>query len=178
LKLVPDCLTCHTKAAASTRVTDNLLPEPSACVKCHKQVAISNPPAVRINRFSHQLHLKLGNIAPVIAAAIDKGAYLQPAEDIRLHLDTKNPCEACHRGMEESDAPTRSLLPQMADCLVCHNQIDPPASCGFCHAADAKLTPANHTPDWVDRHSSGKANFDKASCAVCHGKHFTCEGCH
>ena len=139
---------------------------------------MAEPPATLLRRFNHQLHLKLGNLAPVIAAAIDQRRYLSPPGDIRRHLNTKNPCAACHRGMEESDAVTRAALPRMADCLVCHSKIEPPYSCEFCHAPGAPLKPASHTADWLDRHSSGQAGFDKQTCAVCHGRRFRCQGCH
>jgi hypothetical protein len=148
-------------------------------LQCHKTAEIGASMVTRLARFDHQLHLKLGNVAPIIAAAIDKKTYLTAAGvELRAQLSTQNLCEACHRGLEVSERPDRSGLPQMADCLVCHGQIDPPYSCEFCHANDAKLTPASHTPDFLDTHTSGKLSFDKTSCAVCHGRKFHCLGCH
>jgi hypothetical protein len=123
----------------------------------------------------------MGNVAPVIAAAIDSGEYLSPPRDIRRFLNTKNACEACHRGLAESDAVTDAAFPQMADCLVCHKKIekiDPPFSCAACHAKSFKLMPASHDAQWLDFHASGKANMDRQSCAVCHDRKFTCRGCH
>jgi len=174
-----DCAVCHAAALTSTRLDDNLLPAKGVCLQCHKTAEIGAPMATRLAQFDHQLHLKLGNVAPLIAAAIDKKTYLtSTSPELRAELNTQNPCEACHRGLEASDRPERSGLPQMADCLVCHNQIDPPYSCEFCHAKGAKLTPASHTPDYLDTHTSGKSGFDKTTCAVCHGRKFRCLGCH
>ena len=102
--------------------------------------------------FSHKKHLAIGNIAPILAAAIDKGTYLGNPGDIRRHLNTTNPCAACHRGMEDSDRVSKINMPQMADCLVCHSKIDPPDSCTFCHVAGAKFRPASHTSDFLDKH--------------------------
>ena len=130
--------------------------------------------------FSHKKHLALGNIAPVIARAIDNGTYLSPpAGNLRAQLDTKNPCEACHRGLAEAEEITRANMPQMADCLVCHDQVEPPFSCSFCHTKDAVLKPAaTHTPDFLDSHPKKLASLGKETCDVCHGRKFRCLGCH
>ena len=180
LKLISDCAKCHSTAQSSTKAADNLLPSKTACAQCHKEgeVAIPAPGTTMVANFSHGFHLKMGNVAPILAAAIDKKDYLSNPGDIRRHLDNKNACEACHRGLEESDAVSKIDMPQMADCLVCHNQIDPPFSCAQCH--DPKwpnLQPANHhDADFHDKHSS-KAVV-KQGCSSCHGKTFTCMGCH
>jgi hypothetical protein len=179
LALKLECVVCHTAAPRSTQVEDNLLPSRQICLECHEDAAIPARIPVRISKFSHELHLRMGNIAPILAAAIDHNNYLQPAGDIRPHLNTKNACEACHRGLEQSDRVTRAALPQMADCLVCHTQIEPPFSCQDCHPKDAQLAPASHdTPHFLDAHSSGRLQLDKSTCAVCHGRVFQCMGCH
>jgi hypothetical protein len=170
--------TCHTGAAASTKATDNLLPAKTVCLQCHRDAQIPAPPETRVAFFSHAQHLKMGNLAPTIAAAIDKKTYLQQPGDIRRHLNTQNACEACHRGLEESDQVTPAAMPQMADCLVCHTEIDNPFSCEKCHAKNANLKPASHVPSYLSDHTSGKLNLDKASCVVCHGRNFRCLGCH
>jgi predicted CXXCH cytochrome family protein len=173
-----ECVTCHEAAASSTKVEDNLLPAKALCLRCHKEAEAPVPPTTRVAHFNHSLHLKMGNAAPVIAGAIDKKTYLQSPGDIRRHLETKNACEACHRGLGESDQVTAAAMPQMADCLVCHSQIDNPFSCEKCHAKDANLKPANHVSGFLSDHTSGKMNLDKTTCAVCHGRTFRCLGCH
>lgn len=176
------CAECHTLAPSSTSVQDDLLPSRHVCLGCHQESElppIPPKPATLLNQFSHALHLRIGNVAPFIAKAIDTKNYLQPADDIRRHLDTGNPCEACHRGLEESDQVTHAALPQMADCLVCHSVIDNPFSCETCHQKDAAfLKPASHVEHFLDLHSSGKLHMDLTTCAVCHGREFTCMGCH
>ena len=141
-------------------------------------LAAQSPPPLK--EFSHQKHLKLGNVAPVLAAAIDKGTYLgKNGAQIRPLLNSSNQCEACHRGLEISEKVGRANMPQMADCLVCHNEVEPPYSCEFCHPQDAQLKPAEiHTANFLDSHTKKTATFDKESCAVCHGRKFTCLGCH
>jgi hypothetical protein len=138
--------------------------------------AQTEPP--KLKPFSHKTHLKMGNISPVIAAAIDKGTYLSPPGNLRSRLNTNNPCLACHHGIEDSDGKAQSTFVAMADCLVCHNKIDPPDSCLFCHVAGSQLRPANHTKEFLESHGRANAKLDLKTCAVCHGKKFTCMGCH
>lgn len=133
---------------------------------------------VRLKPFSHATHLKMGNIAPVIAAAIDKGTYLSPPGDLRAQLNSGNACLACHHGIESSDGKVKSTFLRMADCLVCHNKVDPPQSCAFCHTEGSKLKPASHTPEFFESHSRANSKLDMKTCAVCHGRKFTCMGCH
>lgn len=177
------CLDCHAAAAQSTSSSDNLLPLEKTCLKCHRdtaaiRAALSRPePQPKRNfRFSHKQHLDFGDLGPAIADAIEKGQYLSPARPAVADLKTGNVCAACHRGVNRVDVATAANLPRMADCLTCHNTIDPPDSCQFCHTKDAVLKPVSHTPDFIDAHTNKK--FDKASCAVCHGVRFTCMGCH
>jgi predicted CXXCH cytochrome family protein len=179
LELKLECAFCHAAAPSSTKASDDLLPSKQVCLGCHETAVISRPPKARVDKFSHQLHLRMGNIAPILAKAIDHGNYLQPAGEIRAHLNTKNACEACHRGLEQSDRVTPAALPQMADCLVCHSQIEPPYSCETCHDQTAELKPASHNaPHFLDAHSSGRMQMDQSTCALCHGRTFQCMGCH
>jgi hypothetical protein len=174
------CEKCHTAARGSTKASDNLLPSPAVCRECHQegQPVRSAPAPQFVAKFNHALHLKMGNVAPVIAAAIDKGTYLSAPGTARAQLNTRNPCEACHRGLRESDGVAKANFPAMADCLVCHNQIDVPFSCTQCHLETQPLRPSTHTADFLDVHSSGRMKLDKTTCAVCHGRRFTCQGCH
>jgi hypothetical protein len=133
---------------------------------------------VPLRRFNHEQHLKLGNLAPVLAAAIDQKTYLSDPGDMRRHLNSSSACAACHRGLAESDRVTAAALPKMADCLVCHSKIDPPFSCETCHEPGPHLRPANHSRGFLDRHADPQAGLDRTTCAVCHGRQFTCQGCH
>jgi len=177
---------CHAAAAASSQASDRNLPTEKNCLRCHdgrRAGRVETAPLPRLAtarrevRFNHKLHLGFGNIAPLLAAAIDGGKYLSESAHIRKHLDTKEACAACHRGLPQTDYSSRANLPQMADCLVCHSQIQPPFSCEKCHTAPAaSLKPATHAPEYLDAHSAMK--LDKPSCRVCHGVQFTCMGCH
>src|SRR5215831_1759419 len=164
LKLKLECMTCHTETGASTKPSDNLLPDKKVCLGCHQSVEIPDPPATRVAHFSHQQHLKMGNLGPVIAAAIDKKQYLQPPGEIRRFLNGSNECAACHRGLEESQQASAANMPKMADCIVCHNQIDNPFSCEKCHSKGDNLKPSSHVEGFMSAHNSGKMSLDKASC--------------
>ena len=183
-----DCPVCHAAAAGSQAAADNLLPKPDVCANCHtgdRKLAaapsIKSPRKLTVTKFDHRLHVKLGPAVPAtMLKAIETKGYLADPRNLREQLAVagKHPCTGCHRGLEKSDSVSMAAFPHMADCLTCHNTIDPPFSCVKCHDEEQRLKPASHTNEWIDRHSTGKANLDKASCAVCHGRNFTCLGCH
>lgn len=174
------CAVCHAGATASVKSEDNLLPNPAICAGCHKDTRqVKEPRQSLVTKFNHALHAKFTDIAPKIAAALDSGTYLGKPQDVnRQDLQTTNACASCHRGLERSEEVSEANFPRMADCLVCHTRTDPPFSCSKCHTPGNHLKPVSHTNDWLDRHSSAKVEKDKASCAVCHGRRFTCLGCH
>lgn len=182
-----ECMDCHATVRTSKAATDLNLPKQKVCLRCHDGRKASKVEASvlsnwriepRTFRFDHALHLKLGNLAPVLAAAIDGGSYLGKVGDIRRHLETDNACQACHRGLEETDLATPANLPQMSDCLICHSEIDNPFSCQTCHIEGARLRPDDHTLEFVDLHSTGRLELDKLTCLPCHGTTFVCKGCH
>ena len=159
------------------------------CVACHKPMLEATTLSERhkgkvLRDYNHAVHLKMGNVAPVLAAAIDKKQYLASPQAVdvaalRAQLNTTNACQACHRGLESATgALVKANFPHMEDCLVCHNKIDAPFSCEKCHGANVKLKPVNHSADFLDQHTTGKLGLDKSTCASCHGKRFTCLGCH
>ena len=186
-KVGVSCTYCHASATGSIEATDLNLPKEEDCLLCHTgkiapeidtSTLLSRQTEERTFRFNHSFHLKLGNLAPILASAIDNGSYLGKQGDIRQYLDTNNPCEACHRGLDETDLATQANLPKMSDCLVCHSDIDPPYSCQNCHFDGVRLKPDDHTLEFSDLHSTGKLDLDKLSCLPCHGKTFSCKGCH
>ena len=185
-----NCTFCHSAASSSRSESDSLLPQAELCLACHNgqtapEIDVSplrdRSAVERLFWFNHERHLELGNAAPKIAAALDSGKYLGYPPDIREHLDTENSCVACHRGLDEAvSVDSKIHLPGMSDCLVCHDSVDAPFSCEECHSEQEHFTfrPADHTREFVDAHSSGKADLDKVACQACHGRNFTCMGCH
>ena len=156
-----------------------------SCQPCHapipKSSTVSRREArpVRWVKFSHAIHVKLPGVAQSLIQAIDSKKYLGTATpELRKMLETQNVCQACHRGMPEATgALAKANYPAMADCLVCHSKIDPPFSCVKCHAEDTNtLKPVSHAGGFIDGHTN--RGGDKATCAACHGRRFTCMGCH
>jgi hypothetical protein len=165
------------KGAMSNVIVHHRLARAALTLSLCCLIANAAPPPLK--EFSHAKHLKLGNVGPVIAQAIDKGTYLgSDGKSIRPLLNSTNQCTACHRGLENSDKISAANMPAMADCLVCHNTISPPDRCEFCHPKDAQLMPTNHVAGFLDSHTNKKAGLDLTTCAVCHGRKFTCLGCH
>jgi hypothetical protein len=174
-----ECVVCHAAAPASKSVSDNLMPRSEVCSSCHPgmKAAVKAPRSLTVSKFNHQLHVKMGPaIAASVAKAIQNKSYAGPP-DAAARVRGRHACTSCHTGLEKSDAVTEAAFPHMADCLTCHNQIDPPYSCVKCHTESPSLRPASHTKDFVDVHSAGKIQ-DKSGCATCHGRSFSCLGCH
>lgn len=172
------CVTCHPSINTSTKAADDNLPPAAACAGCHIDGRTARPSLPRkVDSFNHQLHTKFGNITPLLRAAIVSKQYL--AVQPPTHLDTKNNCASCHHGIEQSDdVRAASVHPAMADCLVCHNKMEAPFTCEKCHNDVPALKPANHSRDFIDFHNRKNAGLDRSTCFTCHGKQFTCLGCH
>lgn len=181
LKQVSGCEPCHTTAAKSTKAEDNLLPMETECVNCHHEIHIKEPRKTTVHQFNHELHLKV-NPGPLIAAAIKNKTWLGTAKEMPKSVNTRNACVACHHDIEESESAAPAVgkahYPRMADCLTCHNQINPPESCKKCHDPGTNFRPVSHTAAFVDGHATKGAIADKAECYSCHGRNFTCKGCH
>jgi hypothetical protein len=157
LTQVSTCQTCHTRAESSAKAEDNILPHESDCARCHDEVHIKEPRKTLVAKFPHATHIK------VVA---------------------KGDCLACHHAIDKSEnvaeADVKKHYPKMEECMACHSSsINPPESCKQCHDEKAMtFRPATHTSEWVDKHGDKNASIDKTTCTVCHGKKFTCKGCH
>jgi len=183
LTQVTACENCHTSAATSTKAEDDLIPDKSACVTCHDEIEIGNVRPTGVQKFNHAKHVPMGSVAPLIAAAIKGKTYLGVTAPTPESLAAaKDACSGCHHGILESenvphDKPVKAHFPQMADCLTCHNKISPPDSCKQCHVESTpNFRPTSHTAEFGDKHSD--KTLSKTGCATCHGRKFTCKGCH
>jgi hypothetical protein len=142
------CTDCHTAAPASKSASDNLAPDPIACVTCHEaeEMPTSWPAVERHLRFSHQGHVE------------------------RLGLE----CDHCHAGVI---VPGKPALPSMESCMGCHNGQAAPRECETCHEVPRlSLVPASHLPGW-DRQHGRQARLTDSSCFPCHAA-ADCQECH
>ena len=179
LKLKPDCTNCHTTVTHSTRAEDNNLPSAAVCKPCHENAAIPAPPKTLLAHFSHEKHLQLGNVAPIIAKAIDSGQYLSPAGDIRGHLNgTQRVPRVPPRHRDIGCGEPRRTCRKWPTAWFATTKSSCRSVARSCHGAGAKLRPADHPPEFLESHSRPDAKFDKTTCAVCHGRRFRCLGCH
>ena len=170
------CLDCHAPARESKAAADILVPTEDQCAVCHEggtatpvdTAGLKNfKTKPRSYRFNHEFHLRLGNAAPLIAAAIDSGRIsANPATRGSISIPAIPARRAT--GCREADMANEAHLPLMPDCLVCHSEVDNPFSCEKCHLEGVNLRPADHTRDFIDLHSTGKISYDKQTCLPCH----------
>ncbi len=173
------CTRCHSPAIESAKAEDNLLPGPAVCKSCHSAGRIKQPSRLTVSKFNHKIHVATPKLGEIIASAIRSGSYLGPVpESLARQLAGADQCTACHRGLREPDPVTKTAFPNMAECLVCHSDVEPPFSCEKCHSSGANLKPVSHTPEFLEAHSRPGALPETQSCQVCHGRKFTCLGCH
>lgn len=153
-----ECTTCHEMAESSTTGKDNLIPTKEICLDCHDEDEIGNPatvPPITDYRdlFSHQRHL---------------------ASDLK--------CETCHESVMERTDITPSVLPDMKNCMNCHERKSVSKDCYICHSQKEDLRPVSHSPNFIHNHSDLARNATtdvsgNKDCALCHKKRF-CQDCH
>ncbi|MFQ6114220.1 MAG: cytochrome c3 family protein, partial [bacterium] len=157
------CTDCHTKAAESTLVSDNLLPTMEDCSSCHdveseeectlchfedEETWLPLEATARELIFNHKFH--------VIEAGID--------------------CEKCHKNLAEVDFADAQSMPVMAECGSCHNNQQATLECVNCHTNTLTLRPVDHTADFLVTHKN-LARIDQEDCAICHTDN-DCSECH
>jgi len=159
------CADCHSEAAASVKASDNLLAKMEVCKSCHEEQTTSNctychlsadsttykatPSPSRELIFSHQKHVE----------------------------EQKTACETCHTVLDKADASTGELVPAMATCAICHNDVKATNACETCHTSLAALRPADHNRTNFVREHKFSARLGDAKCSACHTQE-TCVDCH
>ncbi len=152
-------------AANSTLASDNLFATMEACRNCHEDQMKNNctychtsadtttytasPNPKRELIFSHKFHTE----------------------------EQKVDCETCHKKLDDANALTGTLVPEMATCVTCHNDVKASNACEKCHTNFASLRPKDHNrSDFVHEHKQ-LARIDDAKCGTCHTQE-SCAECH
>ena len=164
------CMECHDAAPRSKVSSDVMLSKKTNCQSCHEEQlnenctfchtsddpttyqALQTPERELI--FSHELHVEQNQIA----------------------------CETCHTNLDAPKDVVGELVPPMATCNTCHDNVQATNSCESCHTNFVSLRPKNHDrTDFIREHKRfarmADASPEGASCASCHTQE-TCNDCH
>jgi hypothetical protein len=166
------CATCHSKPGVKPQLSAAL--DAEGCVGCHSPQEIENPGFTETRK--------------MIKQTVISGKFVDIKFSHRPHFQVKQKfgidCTTCHSGIPRSTALTDLALPEMVDCVACHDTARSiPAefhmsNCKTCHAESVSglftpvshtrtIKPASHTESFRIRHQEAAAAPD-APCYVCH----------
>jgi hypothetical protein len=165
------CAACHSKPGMKPRLTADSTTED--CRGCHTPEEIENPGFTEERRM----------IAPHVASGVYVNLKFAHAPHFKNRERLNINCTTCHYAVPTSTSLANLTLPQMVDCVQCHdNDKTMPAqfrmsNCSTCHidqesgAAPAGHTryvkPAFHTENFRQHHEA-EASAPGAKCYVCH----------
>lgn len=160
-----ECATCHESAATSKLSSENLLAKKENCQSCHEEQLAQN--CTYCHTSSDQ---------STYAAAASPQRELVFSHEAHVGVQ-KMDCVTCHTNLEKEGMPTGALVPAMATCNTCHNDVRASNTCETCHTDLAGLRPVDHNrTDFVREHKQ-TARLSTASCASCHTQE-SCIDCH
>ncbi len=161
------CEVCHANATASTSGFDDLLPTHAECATCHE---------VDDQNECSKCHLSASpSLSPRVNSYSEKFDHARHADKAELE------CSACHTDLD-GGLPANSVghLPNMAQCMSCHEQKLVKNECATCHMPYENLKPRDHENDWTHFHGAA-AEVPGANCAMCHSAQTVandCQSCH
>ena len=158
------CEDCHLDVGESTTGEDNLLPEMETCGFCHDIEDLDNCGMCHENADEPEELPRIDDYSP-------KFSHQRHMEEADLE------CESCHPGVEEQTIPEATDLPDMLDCMDCHEDERVEAECLTCHLETERLVPTSHTADFMHGHgtlaqSEDLADDEHMTCATCHSEHW------
>ncbi len=182
------CAACHSKPGMTPKLDASL--DAAGCRGCHTPEEIENP------GFTEQRRM--------IAKIVVSGKYVDIKFSHIAHFNQKDrlslQCTTCHYAVPESTSLTNLTLPQMIDCVQCHDSSRVAAQfrmsdCKTCHEDTTKglFTPVSHTrgvkpafhTESFRLHHEEAASEPNAKCFVCHqnvvpaaGVKEQCVSCH
>ena len=159
------CQDCHDAAGPSKVASDNLLAKKANCQTCHEEQIANNC------TYCHTSD----DVSTYVAFESPKRNLIFNHE---FHVtDQKLTCETCHKGLDEMTLATEKSIPEMAQCMTCHDGGKSPNACETCHTNFATLRPKEHNrTDFVREHKL-YARMQDASCTTCHTQE-SCQDCH
>lgn len=159
------CQDCHNAAAASKISSDNLLAKKADCQSCHEEQLANNC------TYCHTSD----DVSTYAAFENPKRELLFNHE---FHVaDQKATCESCHKGLDEMTLATEKSIPEMSQCMTCHDGDKAPNACESCHTNFATLRPKEHNRTNFVREHKLLARMQDATCATCHTQE-SCQDCH
>jgi hypothetical protein len=155
-----ECADCHAVDESQSAV-DNLMPNHDNCYACHDEDETECG-------FCHTNEDDPFGV-PHVTTYIAKFPHAtHAAQDVA--------CDECHTDVAKSENASTEHLPLMADCQVCHSDLDAANYCQQCHDSGEQLTPATHRLDWNQAHGL-VTHLEENSCASCHTEQ-SCLDCH
>jgi hypothetical protein len=165
-----ECSACHSKS----NVTPNLSATSTTddCRGCHTPEEIENP------GFTKERRMIADHVITGVHVNLKFSHVAHFAVKEKYNLD----CTSCHYSVPESTGLADLSLPQMVDCVACHDAKDIPeenqmSNCTSCHIDEQQGTvptshtrnqkPAFHTEAFRLRHEN-EATAPGAKCFVCH----------
>lgn len=159
------CEDCHTAAAKSQTLRDNLNPKEATCGTCHDIKDQKNCTFCHYDNKYRKLDYKKAELN----------------FSHKYHIETeKKQCTDCHQGLEKvkysKESPT--VFPKMETCISCHNNQKAAANCESCHTNLTSLTPKNHKQtNFLNEHKMVFEVSSNNNCMMCHSDNF-CQVCH
>ena len=151
-----ECTTCH-DVESSTSPSDVLYPSMETCYECHDEGLWGN--------FSYQQ-----DVPHFATGYIKKFSH-------KTHIGKDISCQECHVGVENSEMITDRFLPDMKQCVQCHETSDDPGYCTICHSKKDDLSPGSHKMlTWEKTHGI-ESQAQLSNCVLCHTTS-SCAECH
>jgi len=164
-----DCSDCHAGVEQSKAGKDNLLPTQETCSDCHD---------VAEKDSCQKCHTK-----PDFAGKLQPITHYNGVFSHQKHLlDTGLNCTDCHSNVASAGYGQKVVLPDMIQCMTCHEQKQQPLGCRTCHTLSENIRPDFHGLDFIRAHgqmAETHAVLPDApkTCETCH-KSTYCEDCH
>lgn len=182
------CLSCHSDSAHATTQAASDPHGSTSCIKCHETGGYAAALTISVPR-------RVAHIASGILADTSRGSYgyvgnsscnschaayvsktwTDSAKAVKMShrepLDAGAECLDCH---VPRDGVVSSKTTGMQPCLRCHNDVQAPAGCSYCHTGDFALAVAGRSDPST---ATARRLVPNPQCGTCHTQE-TCDACH